>query len=82
LLTEAAAAKSAAPLGKNMAIRASRVRLFTSGRSSTAAALPAAQRPARADVNGKIDPARAPWLAYVSAIAAARALTETYTVIK
>ena len=60
LLTEAAAAKRAAPPGKNIAIKESKDRLFIRGRISTAAALAAAQSPASADVNGRIEPALAP----------------------
>eukprot|EP00601_Ochromonadales_sp_CCMP2298_P036728 CAMPEP_0173365720 /NCGR_PEP_ID=MMETSP1144-20121109/23797_1 /TAXON_ID=483371 /ORGANISM="non described non described, Strain CCMP2298" /LENGTH=114 /DNA_ID=CAMNT_0014316211 /DNA_START=122 /DNA_END=463 /DNA_ORIENTATION=+ len=59
LATEAAAAKRAAPDGKITVIIACTSTMFTSGRSSTDAALAAAHRPAKAEVKGKMDRARA-----------------------
>lgn len=77
MLMDAAAANKAAPDGKNIARRDWRVVEDMNGKSSVEAALAAAQRPARAEVNGRIDPALEPWLAYVSASAAALAFTAT-----
>lgn len=60
MLIEAAAANNAAPDGKNIERNDSIGMDPTKGKSSVLAALAAAQSPARAEVKGKIDPARAP----------------------
>eukprot|EP00967_Tisochrysis_lutea_P046437 scaffold56430_cov32-Tisochrysis_lutea.AAC.3 len=63
LETEAAAAMSAPIPGKAMHVADCNSGEWMKGRSSTTATVVAAQRPDRAEVKGKIAPARAPWLA-------------------
>jgi hypothetical protein len=60
LETAAAAANRAAPEGNNKANKACNSTVLTKGNNSTAAALAAAHKPAKADVNGKIAPALDP----------------------
>ena len=63
---EAAAAITEPMAGKATHTRDSPKVDPTKGSTSTTATVVAAHRPERADVNGRIAPARAPWLAYVS----------------
>mmetsp|Transcript_25873 Transcript_25873/g.76779 ORF Transcript_25873/g.76779 Transcript_25873/m.76779 type:complete len:288 (-) Transcript_25873:944-1807(-) len=74
---EAAAATMAPTPGKATHVRHCRTGEGRNGSTSTTATVVAAQSPERADVNGRMAPARAPWLAYVSEIAAQRDLSAT-----
>ena len=75
--TEAAAATSEPKSGKTTAVADCATRLGSSGSTSTTATVTAAHSDAVAEVNGRMAPARAPWLAYVSETAAWRDLTAT-----
>ena len=60
MLTEAAAANSAAPEGNTIENSDSIGTELIKGKSSITAALAAAHKPAKAEVKGRIDPALAP----------------------
>jgi uncharacterized protein YdbL (DUF1318 family) len=90
LETDAAAANKAEKAGKKETIAISAERPAnvpaadkeSKNGSSTMAAVAAAHKPERAEVNGRIAADREPWLAYVSQTAALRALTATASVAR
>ena len=63
--------------GKVAAVNDSKTTEGRKGSTSTTATVTAAHKPESAEVKGRIAPARAPWLAYVSDTAAVRDLRAT-----
>jgi hypothetical protein len=77
LATDAADANNAAPAGNTTASAHCSCTACSIGITSTAAALAAAHKPPSAEVNGRIEPARAPWFANASATDAERDFSAT-----